>query len=143
MNLESPHTRVWNSATPNLLLFPDEPSAPAEASPLTNRPPAPESSLAQITAEWRALLKRLGRRRRVLGTILTAGRPIRLIDDTLVVGFPPYRRFHQELLDMPDYRNCVEEELARVFHVRLSVVTALYPESGGLHRKGGFSKTPA
>jgi hypothetical protein len=143
MNFEPQPTRVWNGATTNLLLFPDEPSASAEASPLKNPPPAPETSLAQITAEWRALLKRLGRRRRVLGTILTAGRPIRLIGDTLVVGFPPYRRFHQELLEIPDYRTCVEEELARMFHVRLSVQTALYPESGGLQRKGAFSKTPA
>jgi hypothetical protein len=143
MNSELPPTPVLNGVTTNLLLFPDEPSASADASPLTYPSPAPESSLAQITASWRALLKRLGRRRRVLGTILTAGRPIRLIDDTLVVGFPPYRRFHQELLDMPDYRTCVEEELARMFHVRLSVVTALYPESADLHRKGAFSKTPA
>jgi hypothetical protein len=143
MSLESPPMRIWNAATTNLLLFPDEPSAPAEASPLTNPPPALESSLAQITAEWRVLLKRLGRRRRVLETVLTAGRPVRLIDDTLVVGFPPYRRFHRELLDMPDYRNCVEEELARMFHMRLSIVTVLYPESDKLHRKGACGKTPA
>jgi hypothetical protein len=143
MKSEPRPTRVWKGEGTNLLLFPDELSTPAEPSPWPNPPPVAEISLAQITAKWQALLKRLGRRRRVLETILTAGRPIRLIDDTLVVGFPPYRRFHRELLDIPDYRNRVEEELARMFHVRLSVVTALYPESRGLHRKGAFSKTPA
>jgi hypothetical protein len=143
MKSASPRTRVWKGEATNLLLFPDEPSAPSDAAPLMTLSPAPQTSLAQITGEWQALLKRLGRRRRVLETILTAGRAIRLIDDTLVVGFPPYRCFHRELLDMADYRNCVEEELARMFHVRLAVVTALYPESGGLHGKGAFSKFPA
>jgi hypothetical protein len=142
MKSQLPHMRVWHGEATNLLLFSDEPSIPAGVLPLTN-PPAAESSLASITAKWPALLTRLGRRRRILETILTAGRPIRLIDDTLVVGFPPYRCFHRELLDMPDYRNQVEEALAEMFHVRLSVATTLYPDSSGLHRKGIFSKTPA
>jgi hypothetical protein len=151
MKRDSSHTRVWNGEATNLLLFPDESSAPTEISQPTNAPPRPETfppriqqlSLMQITAEWQRLRKRLGRRRRVLETILIAGQPIRLIDNTLVVGFPPDRRFHQELLDMPDYRSYLEEELARTFQVPLSVVTALYPESRGLHRKGAFGKTPA
>jgi hypothetical protein len=151
MERESPPTRVWNGQATNLLLFTDEPAAPAEASPLTHAPATPEGSLArkpplalaQITTEWQRLLKRLGRRRRVLETILTAGRPVQLTDDTLVIGFPPDRRFHRELLDMPEYRGCVEEGFARMFGVRLSVVPALYPESRGLPRRGAFGKSPA
>ncbi|MGH8065420.1 MAG: hypothetical protein ACRERE_09305 [Candidatus Entotheonellia bacterium] len=151
MKHKQPHTRVWNDEATNLLLFPDESSASPATPRLTNAPPTPESSplrnvplsLAQIIAEWRALLIRLGRRRRVLETILTAGQPIRLNADTLIVGFPPHRRFHQELLDMPDYRRCVEEELARTFRVRLSVVTAVHPDSRGLRRDRVIGKTPA
>jgi hypothetical protein len=151
MKHESPHTRVCNGEAANLLLFPNEPVTPAKASPPTNAPSVLDSaliqnaplSLAQITAEWQALLKRLGRRRRVLETILTAGRPIRLTDHILVVGFPPHRCFHRELLDTLDYRTCVEEELARTFRVRLAVVTALYPESPSLTRKGALGKAPA
>jgi hypothetical protein len=151
MKDDPPHTGVWNGEATNLLLFPDEPSVPAEVSPLTTVPPTPESSLgqnsslslSQLIAEWQRLLKRLGRRRRVLETILAAGQPIRLTDGVLVVGFPPHRRFHRELLDMPDYRSCVEAELARTFLVQLSVVTAFSPESSSLHRQGPFGKTPA
>jgi hypothetical protein len=151
MKQGSPHTRLWNDEVTNLLLFPDDSEAFPEARPLTNPSSIPESSpprntplsLAQITAEWRMLLKRLGRRRRVLETVLAAGHPIKLIGQTLVVGFSPQRRFHQELLDMPDYRSCVEEELARTFQVRLSVVTALSPESRHLPQQGTFGKTPA
>jgi hypothetical protein len=142
---------VYNGEVINLLLFPEEISTPVEPPPPTNDRPQPEYpplwtssiSLLDITAEWRGLLKRLGRRRRVLETILTAGRPIRLIGHTLIIGFPPDRRFHQELLDMPDYRTCVEEELSRTFQVGLAVATSLHPESRGLRRHGGFGKTPA
>jgi len=151
MKQGSPHTRLWNDGVNNLLLFPDDSAAPPEALPLTNTSSIPENSpprnippsLTQITAEWQMLLKRLGRRRRVLETVLAAGHPIKLTERTLVVGFSPQRRFHQELLDMPDYRSCVEEELARTFQVRLSVATALYPESRHLPHQGTFGKTPA
>ena len=136
-----PQTHLWNGDT-NLLLFPDDSARSPEALPLTNAASMPENSslqnsppsLAQVAAEWQMLLKRLGRRRRVLETILTAGHPLQLTGQTLVVGFSPQRRFHQELLDMPDYRSCVEEELTRTFRVQLSVVTALYPESRHLRR---------
>jgi hypothetical protein len=151
MKQESPHTRFWNDEVTNPLLFPDDSATFPEALPLTNPSSIPESSpppntppsLAQITAEWQMLLKRLGRRRRVLEAVLAAGHPLKLTGLTLVVGFSPQRRFHQELPDMPDYRSCVEEELARTFQAQLSVVTALYPDSRRLPRQGTFSNTPA
>jgi hypothetical protein len=147
-----PHTtHVWDEGAINLLLFPDDPSVPPEALPPMNTSPTPGSSpppqfslsLPHITAEWQILRKRLGRRHRVLETVLAAGRPIQLTGHTLVVGFSPQHRFHQELLDLPDYRSCVEEELARTFQVRLSVVTAAYPEHRRLPPQRPFRKTPA
>jgi hypothetical protein len=151
MKQESPQIRCWNDGVTNLLLFPDDSAAFPEALPLPNPSLMPESSqpcdtppsLAQITAEWQMLRKRVARRHRVLETVLAAGHPIKLTGHTLVVGFSPQRRFHQELLDMPDYRSCVEEELARTYQVRLSVVTALYPESRRLPHQGTFGTTPA
>ncbi len=151
MKDKSLQTLVGNEEATNLLLFPNESSVFPAAPLLTTAPPIPERlpsrnlplSLAHITAEWRGILRRLGRRRRVLETLLTAGQPIRLTADTLIVGFPPHRRFHQELLDMPDYRSCVEEELTRTFRRRLSVVTAAYPESRGFGRNGVCGKAPA
>ena len=146
-----PHTRLWNDEVTNLLLFPGDSATTPEALTLTSPSSRPESpppqnmplSLAQVLAEWQMLVKRLGRRRRVLETVLTAGQPLQLNGHTLVIGFSPQRRFHRELLDMPDYRSCVEEELVRTFQVRLSVVTALYPESRHLSQQGTFGKTLA
>jgi hypothetical protein len=145
------HSLVWEEGAFNLLLFPDDPSTPPEVLPLTNTSAIPESSppqqfslsLTQITTEWSSLRKRLGRQRRVLETVLAAGQPIQLTGHTLVVGFAPQRRFHQELLDLPDYRSCVEEELARTFQVRLSVVTAVSPANRHLPHQRPFRKTPA
>jgi hypothetical protein len=150
MENQSRLRHVLDGEVINLLLFPEETARPAESAPPTNDRTEPECSplwtchvsLTHITVEWRALLKRLGRRRRVLETILTAGRPIRLSGHTLIIGFPPDRRFHQELLDMSDYRACVEEELSRMFQVKLAVATSLYPESRGLRHRG-FGKTSA
>jgi hypothetical protein len=151
MKHESPHRHVWPDGSANLLLFADDSPTPPESPVLMNTPPAQENSrsrnfppsLAQITAEWQALLKRLGRRRRILETILRVGHPMRLVDNTLVLGFPPQRRFQQELLDMPDYRGVVEEELKRTFHVQLSVVTALSPDTRQLPSQTSRGKTPA
>jgi hypothetical protein len=147
MKYKSPQKHVWNDQTTNLLVFPDELSTLPTAPRLTDAPPMPGDlppqnsplSLAHITVEWRGLLKRLGRHRCVLETILIAGQPIRLTADSVIVGFPPHRCFHRELLDMPEYHGCVEEELTRTFRTRLIVVTAAYPES----RNGMFGKTPA
>jgi hypothetical protein len=151
MKDKTSRTHLWNDEAINFLLFPNTSSGFPVAPLLPNASSAPESlpprdfpvSLAHITAEWRGLLKRLGRRRRVLETILTAGRPIRLAANILVIGFPAHRRFHQELLDLPDYRSCVEEELTRTFRTQLSVVTAAHPESRSLRHLGVFGKTPA
>jgi hypothetical protein len=142
---------LCNGKLTNLLLFPEEIFTPPERSPSPNNHRQPEClplwnpllSLTHIAAEWPALLKDLGRRRQVLETILTAGRPIRLSGHTLIIEFPPNRRFHQELLDIPDYRVSVEEELSRRFQVRLVVATSLYQERRRLLRQGGFGNVPA
>jgi hypothetical protein len=128
------YTRLWKEGVTNLLLFPDDSAASPATLPPTNASSMPGSSpppppLARITAGWQTMLKRLGRQRRVLATILAAGHPLQMAGHTLVVGFSPRRRFHRELLDMPEYRSCVEQELSRTFQVRLCVVTTLYPES--------------
>ncbi len=94
---------ICNGELTNLLLFPEEVFTPAEAYPspraqrqLERFPLSPlRLSLTHITAEWPALLKRLGRRRQVLETILTAGRPSQLMGQTLIIEFPLDRRFHR------------------------------------------------
>lgn len=128
------HTRLCKDGVTNLLLFPDDSAASPATLPPTNASLIPESPyppppIALIAAEWQTLAQRLGRQRRVLETILAAGHPLQMAGHTLVVGFSPRRRFHRELLDMPEYRSCVEQELMRTFQVRLCVITTLYPES--------------
>lgn len=96
---------------------------------------APIVSLEQVNAEWKRIVRDLGRRRRILETILAAARPIRMFDRTLIVGFPPQHRFHQELLDSPEYRGLVERELSETFRQPLEVTTALTRELSGPRRR--------
>lgn len=122
---------------PTLPLFPEE--APAQASPLPpaqappREPAASESSrevsLALIIARWDRVLKRVGRRRRILETILSTARPVHLEGHTLLLGFPPQSRFQQELMASPEYRGLLEEELTNLFGVALEVTATLHPLS--------------
>jgi hypothetical protein len=114
---------------PGLPLFPDDPPEPAGApAPLTDGQipsPAllPMPSVAQVTAMWDYLIKRVARRRRILETILAAARPLRVADQKLVLGFPPQHRFQQELVESEDYRSLLEDELRKAFGVHLEVTT--------------------
>ncbi len=138
----SQHTQPSPDAGPNLPLFPVEtrlpPLPPGRAaswqSSETSPSLRPVLSLAQVITQWEHVVRRLGRRRRLLETILATARPVRINENTLVVAFPPQHRFHQELFDAPDYRTLMEEELAETFGVALEVTTVLQPERRGPRR---------
>ena len=136
MAINPHHRRVSLGQYTNLLLFPKEMLTTRQNSQLDTAQSLSETqsgsatllALEDIVREWPQLRRRLGRRRRVLESILAAGRPIRLCGCTLVIGFPPQRQFHRELLSLSEYRTAVEEALARQFGIRLKLMTALHPE---------------
>jgi hypothetical protein len=76
---------------------------------------------------WDHIVKRAARRRRILETILSTARPLRLTGQTVVLGFPPQQRFQQELIESEEYRRLLEEELRKTFGVVLEVSTELLP----------------
>lgn len=102
----------------------------------TAQPPPPAVSLAQLATKWEQIVKRLGRRRRSLETILSMARPLRIAERTLVLAFPPQHRFQQELMQSPDYRTLLEEELASMFGVAFEVTTVLDPTPEPPRRRG-------
>jgi hypothetical protein len=115
-----------------LPLFPDDiPGRFVAIEPRANGPnpdaSPPMPSLAQVTAMWDYLIKRVARRRRILETILSAARPLRVAAQRLVLGFPPQHRFQQELVESEEYRSLLEEELQKAFGVRIEVTTEVYP----------------
>jgi hypothetical protein len=89
--------------------------------------PSPALTTAQVTAMWGHVVKRVSRRRRILETILSTARPLRLAGQTVVLGFPPQQRFQQELIESEEYRRLLEEELQKTFGVVLEVSTELLP----------------
>jgi uncharacterized protein len=102
----------------------------------TPQPSPPVIALAQVTSKWEQIVKRLGRRRRILETILSMARPLRIAGHTLVLGFPPQHRFQQELIESADYRTLLEEELASLFGVTFEVTTVLDPTQEPPRRRG-------
>ena len=142
MNITAQGTHVAAETDLNLPLFPEETSGQPTSPQMFGRrqprgtsasPPIP-LSLAQVSAQWTRVARRLGRHRPVLELILAAGLPVRLVEQTLIVGFAPHRRFQRELLEVPDYRVPVEEELSRTFGVPLAVTTVLQPTRPGQRR---------
>jgi hypothetical protein len=148
MKSPSHPTHVSPGTDGNLLPFPEETLNSSDTllesadSPSPSQPTSEATvlPLARVVAAWQPLVRHLGRRRRVLESILSAGRPLWLSGKTLVVGFAADRQFHRELLDVPEYRKIVEAELARRFGVELAVVTKLYPES---RQRSTFGRPPA
>jgi hypothetical protein len=117
----------------SLPLFPDETQADATvqepAADPQNAATSPPSmpTVAQVTAMWDHVVKRVARRRRILETILSAARPLRVAEQKLVLSFPPQHRFQQELVESEEYRSLLEEELKKAFGVSLEVTTEVYP----------------
>jgi hypothetical protein len=118
---------------PILPLFPENiPTLMSDSDDRDHREPpktplSPTLTIAQVTAMWDHVVKRVSRRRRILETILATAHPLRLAGQTVVVGFPPQQRFQQELIESEDYRRLLEEELRKTFGVVLEVSTELLP----------------
>jgi Helicase HerA, central domain len=117
----------------SLPLFPDEtPPLTATHDPrdderIASMPQPFTPTLDQVTAMWDHVVKRVARRRRILETILSAARPLRVSEQGLVLSFPPQHRFQQELVESEEYRSLLEEELKKAFGVSLEVTTEVYP----------------
>jgi hypothetical protein len=118
-----PPLPLFPANTPTLALGADDRGRlqPPKASP------SPTLTAAQVTAMWDHIVKRAARRRRILETILSTARPLRLTGQTVVLGFPPQQRFQQELIESEEYRRLLEEELRKTFGVVLEVSTELLP----------------
>lgn len=142
MTITAQGTHVAAEINLNLPLFPEDTSGQPTPPQMFGRqqargtsasPPIP-LSLAQVSAQWKRVARRLGRHRPVLELILAAGLPVRLVEQTLIIGFSPHRRFQRELLEVTDYRVPVEEELSRTFGVPLALTTVLQPRRSGQRR---------
>jgi hypothetical protein len=114
---------LFPEATPSVITDPTPPHPESQDKEL--QPPLP--TLAQVSATWDHIVKRAARRRRILETILSTARPLRLAGKQVVLGFPPQQRFQQELIQSEDYRHLIEEELRKAFGAELEVTTELYP----------------
>jgi hypothetical protein len=100
---------------------PDQPSLPLSAPPSQ---PTPEEQmlLARLQARWPDIVASLRDKSAFLGSVLTAGIPVKLQDQMLAITFTARDAFHRDMLEEPEYRALVEKELSTVLQQPVTIV---------------------
>jgi hypothetical protein len=99
----------------------DQPSLPLSAPPSQ---PTPEEQilLARLQARWPDIVASLRDKSAFLGSVLTAGNPVKLQDQMLSITFTARDAFHRDMLEEPEYRALVEKELSIVLQQPVTIV---------------------
>jgi hypothetical protein len=89
-----------------------------------SRSPSPEEEalLARLQALWPDVVASIRDRSAFLGSVLIAGRPSKLQDQTLSISFTARDGFHREMLEDPEYRALVEKELCKILRQPVTIV---------------------
>jgi hypothetical protein len=84
--------------------------------------PAEEAHLARLQKLWPDIVASIRDRSAFLGSVLIAGKPSKLQDQTLSISFTARDSFHREMLEDPAYRSLVEKELCTVLRQPVTIV---------------------
>ena len=115
---------------------PSSASAPARAisamavQPVTDTPPQPSEgpvSLEQVSAQWPAMLDRLGQQKISLAAYLMHAQPVGVTARALQVGLPGFS-LHQEVVTAPDNARLIEQTLRDCLGVSLAVEYTTLPD---------------
>jgi DNA helicase HerA-like ATPase len=99
---------------------PDQPSLPLSSA---NQPtPEEQRLLARLQARWPDIITSLRDKSAFLGSVLTAGNPVKLQDQVLSITFTARDAFHRDMLEEPEYRALVEKELSTVLQQPVTIV---------------------
>ena len=100
---------------------PDQPSLPL-SSPPSQPTPEEQRLLARLQARWPDIVASLRDKSAFLGSVLTAGNPVKLQDQMLSITFTARDAFHRDMLEEPEYRALVEKELSTVLQQPVTIV---------------------
>jgi DNA helicase HerA-like ATPase len=126
------HTTVPDLAVPQVLQHnvpemehngvpSDQPSLPL-SSPPSQPTPEEQILLARLQARWPDIVASLRDKSAFLGSVLTAGNPVKLQDQMLSITFTARDAFHRDMLEEPEYRALVEKELSTVLQQPVTIV---------------------
>lgn len=83
--------------------------------------PEDETQLARLQALWPEVVASIRERSAFLGSVLVAGTPSKLQDQTLWLSFTARDSFHREMLEDAEYRTLVEQELSSILRRPVSL----------------------
>jgi hypothetical protein len=105
----------------------EHPLAPPDQPTLSmgeSRQPSPEEEalLVRLQKLWPDIVATLRDRSAFLGSVLIAGKPSKLLDQTLSISFTTRDGFHREILEDPQYRALIEKELGEILRQQVTIV---------------------
>jgi hypothetical protein len=102
------------------LVPPDQPTLPMSEP----RQPSPEEEalLVRLQKLWPDIVATLRDRSAFLGSVLIAGKPSKLLNQTLSISFTSRDGFHREMLEDPQYRALIEKELGAILRQQVTIV---------------------
>ncbi|MEE8300891.1 MAG: DUF87 domain-containing protein [Candidatus Tectomicrobia bacterium] len=81
-----------------------------------------EALLGRLQKLWPDIVGTIGDRNAFLGSVLIAGEPSKLVDQTLSIRFTARDGFHREMLEDPQYRALVEKELSEFLGQPVTII---------------------
>ena len=88
------------------------------------QPPSPEevALLARLQKLWPDIVANIRDKSAFLGSVLIAGRPAKLENQTVSISFAPRDGFHRDMLEEPEYRALVEKELSTRLQQPITII---------------------
>jgi hypothetical protein len=104
----------YNGVPPDQLSWPSiSPSEPTSEE---------QTQLARLQARWPDVVASLRDKSAFLGSVLTAGNPVKLQDQVLTITFTARDSFRRDMLEEPEYRALIEKELSAVLHLPVTIM---------------------
>ena len=100
------------------------------------RLPSPQDAalLTRLQKLWPDIVAGIRDKSAFLGSVLIAGKPSKFQDQTLSISFTARDGFHREMLEDPEYRALVEQELRTIVRQPVQIVCDISDAGGGSRR---------
>lgn len=89
--------------------------------------PEEEAMLTRLQQQWPDIIANIRDKSAFLGSVLVAGRPVKLQDQTLSITFTARDSFHRDMLEEPEYRALIEKELSLVLQQPVTITCQTDP----------------
>ena len=96
--------------------------------------PEEEARLISLQQQWPDIIATIRDKSAFLGSVLVAGRPMKLQDHMLSITFTARDSFYRDMLEEPEYRALIEKELSAVLQQPVTITCQTEPKGGQSQR---------